>query len=122
MLGANPLSTNTGPLMKFLPGWRNGEGDRSFSRGKNGEIEKFFPGWRKKFLDVKHLQVSPTHEGQVSGHENPLEGNCQDDIWCPTRSQPASTHRNWLSLDQLDGRIEHDGTFSNSTSQPVLYL
>ena len=25
-------------------------------------------------------------------------------------------------MDQLDGRIEHDGTLSNSTSQPVLYL
>ena len=69
MPGANPLSTNTGPLMKFLPEWRNGEGDRSFSRGRNGEMEKKISGWSKKFLDVKHLQVSPTHEEQVSGQE-----------------------------------------------------
>ena len=36
----------------------------------------------------------------------------------PTRAYPASTHKNW----HRHGPVEHDGTISNSISQPVLYL
>ena len=43
--------------IEVFPGWRN------------GEMTKISQGWRKEFSDVKHLQVSPIHEEQVSEHE-----------------------------------------------------
>ena len=74
--GETPHQLTQGPG-EGMPGELPTNKHRPSHRRKGIEI---FPGWRKEFLDVKHLQASPTHAEQASGQENPLEAKCQDGL------------------------------------------